>query len=137
MFLKYSNKSIFIGQGRLHTLNHTLLNMLATMMKEQPGDWDSSLFGIQQQHSGKKVANTPFIMFCRDARLPLDLMYDSDTSEPATHSEYAIRVKDSLEKAYDWVKAKFGQKQQHKKSSTTRSVMRAHAWNNHKPWGTT
>ena len=59
---------------------------------------------------------TPFfLMFGREAHLPLDLMYHVDTSEPATHSEYATKMKDSIEKAYDLVRERLGQKQQAQK----------------------
>ena len=54
-------------------------------------------------------------MFGCEARLPLDLMYHSCTPETATHSEYATRMKDSIEKAYDRVRTRFGQEQRAQK----------------------
>ena len=59
---------------------------------------------------------TPFfLMFGREACLPLDLLYHVDMPEPTIRSEYATKMKDSIEKAYNLVKTRFGQKQQTQK----------------------
>ena len=82
------------GDELVEWFNHTLLDMLATMTKEQPGDWMVTSGGLQQQHSGDHWLQSFFpLLFGHEAHLPLDLMYHSDTLEPATHSEYTIRMK--------------------------------------------
>ena len=44
---------------------------------------------------------TPFqLMFGQQARIPLDVIYKSSTTEPATTPQYVVRLRQSLEKAY-------------------------------------
>ena len=107
------------GDGLVERFNRTLLDMLATMTKEQPGDWDGHIRRVCLAYNSSIQATTGytpfFLMFGREARLPLDLMYHSCTPETVTHSEYATRMKDSIEKAYDRVRTKFGQEQRAQK----------------------
>eukprot|EP00731_Ephydatia_muelleri_P023465 Em0015g1048a len=42
-------------------------------------------------------------------------MYQSDTPSPIIHSEYVTKMRDSLEKAYNLVRARLGQKQEAQK----------------------
>ena len=75
--------------------------MLATTTKEQPSDWDSHIQRLCLAYNSSIQATTGytpfFLMFGREARLPLDLMYHVDTSDLATHSEYATRMKGNIE----------------------------------------
>ncbi len=78
--------------------------MLATTSKEHPFEWESHIRKVCMAYNTSvhpTTGYTPFfLMFGRQARLPVDLMYASDKPAQTSHAEYATQVKASLENAY-------------------------------------
>ena len=74
--------------GLVERFNRTLLNMLATCASDHPFDWEQYIRKVCMAYNSSVQASTgytPFyLMFWRQARLPLDVLYG--TCEPAMHS---------------------------------------------------
>ena len=70
------------GNGMVERFNRTLLSMLATVTHDHPGDWEQHirkvcLAYVSSVHSATGFSPF-FLMFGREAKLPVDLMYGSN-----------------------------------------------------------
>ena len=98
--------------GLVERFNRTLLNMLATTTQENPFDWENQLRKVCMAYNTSVHSSTGFtpfyLMFGRQAKLPIDLMYElptaNTTEKPAT--EYAAQLKKKLSDAYSLVRNK-------------------------------
>ena len=98
--------------GLVERFKRTLLDMLATTTHENPFDWENQLRKVCMAYNTSVHSSTGFtpfyLMFGRQAKLPIDLMYDSPagstTKKPAT--EYTTQLKNSLSDAYSLVRDK-------------------------------
>ena len=92
------------GDGLVERFNRTLLDMLATTLKEQPTDWEDHLQKVCLAYNSSiqsTIGYTPFfLMFGRNVHLPVDLMYGTGKPDVVTYGEYATRLKKSIEAAY-------------------------------------
>lgn len=92
------------GDGLVERFNRTLLDMLATTLKEQPTDWEDHLRKVCLAYNSSIQSTTGytpfFLMFGRNVRLPVDLMYGTGKPDVVTYGEYATRLKKSIEAAY-------------------------------------
>ena len=92
------------GDGLVERFNRTLLDMLATTLKEQPTDWEDHLRKVCLAYNSSIQSTTGytpfFLMFGRNVRLPVDLMYGIGKPDVVTYGEYATRLKKSIEDAY-------------------------------------
>ena len=83
--------------------NRTLLDMLATTA-HHPSDWDLYIWKVCLAYNSSTHSSTGFrtffLMFGREVKLPIDLMYGSNPIEQATLPEYVQKLKDGLENAY-------------------------------------
>ncbi len=96
------------SDGLVERFNRTLLDMLATTSKEHPFQWEDHIRKVCMAYNTSvhpTTGYTPFfLMFGRQARLPLDLMYPSATPPSVPQAEYAVQMKASLEGAYTRVR---------------------------------
>eukprot|EP00731_Ephydatia_muelleri_P005167 Em0002g1343a len=92
------------GDGLVERFNRTLLDMLATTLKEQPTDWEDHLRKVCLAYNSSIQSTTGytpfFLMFGRNVCLPVDLMYGTGKPDVVTYGEYATRLKKSIEAAY-------------------------------------
>ena len=76
----------------------------ATTAREHPFDWEEHHQKVCMAYNTSEQATTGytpfFLMFGRQAKLPVDLMLATDRPEETTTSEYAIQLKASLGTAY-------------------------------------
>ena len=90
--------------GMVERFNRTLLDMLATTAHNHPSDWDLYIRKVCLAYNSSIHSSTGFspffLMFGREVKLPIDLMYGSNPFEQTTLPEYAQKRKDGLENAY-------------------------------------
>ena len=102
------------SDGLVERFNRTLLDMLATAAREKPFDWESQLRRLCLAYNSSvhpTTGETPFfLMFGRQVRLPVDVMYGSPTPQPSTVPQYVTDLRSSLEIAYQRVRERMGHK---------------------------
>ena len=93
------------SDGMIERFNRTLLTMLTLAAVEDETHWDVKLPMLMMAYRSSQHVTTgasPYsLMFGRELRLPVDLMFglpETDTS-PNTN-QYALRLRERLEKAY-------------------------------------
>eukprot|EP00731_Ephydatia_muelleri_P006147 Em0003g395a len=107
------------GDGLVERFNRTLLDMLATTAERKPFEWEDHLQRVCFAYNTSvhpTTGYTPFfLMFGRQARLPLDLMTGTGGSKDRSYGEHAQNLKESLQDAYDTVRNTAGMQQQRQK----------------------
>ena len=96
------------SDGLVERFNRTLLDMLSTCTKDHPFDWEHHIRKVCMAYNSSVQASTgytPFyFMFGRQARLPLDVMYDTGRPTALNPGEYAVVLQKQLRTAYDLVR---------------------------------
>ena len=105
------------SDGLAERWNRTLLGILATGVENRPEDWEDYVRKACMAYNTSVHATTGFtpffLMFGRQARIPVDLMYG--TAEPESvnsYGEYATRLQESLTSAYEIARRSLGKKQE-------------------------
>ena len=100
------------SDGLVERFNRTLISMLATTVHELSVEWDKCLKKVCMAYNTSvhpSTGFTPFfLMFGRQAKLPLDIIYGSTPTDPQPVHEYAKNLKRSLEDAYSRVREHLG-----------------------------
>ena len=97
------------SDGLVERLNRTLISMLATSVHKHSGDWDRYLRQLCMAYVQSSTGFTPFfLMFGRQAKLPMDVVYGSTPTEAQPCTEYAKNLKDRLGEAYTMVREHTG-----------------------------
>ena len=90
--------------GLVERFNRTLLSMLSTTTKDHPFNWENQIRKVCMAYNTSVHASTgytPFyLMFGRQASLPIDLMYGTGENNELSTSDYATQLKMSLDEAY-------------------------------------
>ena len=96
------------SDGLVERLNRTIISMLATIVNDVGGGWEDHLpricfaYNTSEQES---TGFTPFyLMFGRQARIPLDLMFKTPVIEARSANHYAWTLRQSLQDAYELVR---------------------------------
>ena len=108
------------SDGLVERLNRTILNMLSTVLEEDIWDWDLKLPLIMLAYRTSVQETTgasPFsLLFGREARLPVDVMFGLPPGETSTSpSQYALTLRHNLESIYHEVRTKTGLQQNRQK----------------------
>ena len=95
--------------GLIERFNRTLLSMLATTTTNNPFEWEDRLHKVCFAYNTSVQASTGhtpfFLMFGRQAQLPIDLVYRTGNADTPVN-EYALQLKEGLEDAYALVREK-------------------------------
>ena len=101
--------------GLLERFNRTLLHMLATCTEDHPGDWEQHIRKVCMAYNVNVHPSTGFspfyLMFGRQARLPIDLIYGTgpQVMENQSVGEYAASLKSRVSAAFDLVRRNVSQ----------------------------
>ena len=100
--------------------------MLATAAEERPFEWEEHLRHLCMAYNTSvhpSTSYTPFyLMFGRQARMPIEIMFGSPTPPTSSSSEYAGCLQKQLESAYQRVRDKLGHKLDRQKDQYYRKV---------------
>ena len=98
--------------------------MLATAATERPFEWEEHLRQLYKTQACRQQLGTHrfFLMFGRQARLLINIAYGSPTPALTSLSEYASKLRVSLEKAYQKVCTHTGHKFERQKALYDRRV---------------
>ena len=93
--------------------------MLSTAAGEHPFDWEYHLRRLCLAYNTSvhpTTGHTPFfLMFGRQVRMPVDVMFGTPTPQPSTVPQYAADLRASLEAAYRCVRERMGRKLERQK----------------------
>ena len=85
-------------------LNRTLINMLSLAVTDQQASWENHFPTVCMAYNTSVQATTRhtlfFLMFGRQARLPVDIMFGSPMPVPTPTTDYVQNLKETLEKSY-------------------------------------
>ena len=95
------------SDGLVERLNCTFLTMLSTITQERPFNWEDHLHHLCMAYNTSvqpTTGYTPFyLMFGWKARMPINVMYGQPNGQPCTLNDYTLRLRKSLEAAYEKV----------------------------------
>ena len=96
--------------GLVERFNRTMLNMLASCAKDNPFEWEQHICKICMGYNSSVQAATGFtpfyLMFGRQAKLPIDVMYNTkapDVTTPLT-CEYVKSLRKKMSEAFERVR---------------------------------
>ena len=103
------------SDGLVERFNRTLVSMLSTTTDENPFEWEYHVQKVCMAYNTSVQSTTGFtpffLMFGREARLPVDLLFELPKSSSSV-SDYVTFLTESLNKAYELARVKVGMKQQ-------------------------
>ena len=80
------------GDGLVERLNRTIQSMLATAVREHSEDWEDHLAKVCFAYNTSEHSSTGFtpfyLMYGRQARLPVDIMYGLPPGKVESHCQY-------------------------------------------------
>ncbi|KAL2081551.1 hypothetical protein ACEWY4_023404 [Coilia grayii] len=93
------------GDPQPERFNRTLLSMLGTLRDTHKRQWSRHVTQLVHAYNSTKNDATGFspyyIMFGREARLPIDVCFRTDGHEAVSHSRYVEELKRDLQSAYE------------------------------------
>ena len=93
--------------------------MLATTTRQHPFNWEDHIRKVCMAYNTSVHASTGFtpfyLMFGREAKLPIDLMYGTGNHKDMPTTEYANQLKKGLEEAYSCAREKLGASHERRK----------------------
>ena len=96
--------------GMVERFNRTLLDMIATTIDNHQADWQHHIHKLCLAYNSSSHSTTGFspffLMFGRQVKLPIDLMYGTNRTEPDTTASFAQKLKEGLQEAYKLVREK-------------------------------
>ena len=108
------------GDGTAERFNRTLLTMLATSAKNNAANWQMFIRPVCLAYNSSVHASTGFtpfyMMFGREARLPIDLRFGTGDTSTLSPNEYVRHLQKVLEYAFDTAREHLGDTQRRQKA---------------------
>jgi len=107
--------------GLVERFNRTLLSMLAVSTDKHPFDWEQQLRKVCMAYNTSIQSSTGFtpfyLMFGRQARLPVDIIYGTSTPENEGQGvgQYAMSLKKKMAEAFELVRESTSKHHMHQK----------------------
>ena len=106
--------------------NCTLLDMLATAVGDHPSDWDIHIRKLCFAYNTSVHSTTGyspfFLMFGRQATIPVDLMYNLNQGQEKELPDYVHQLREGLKEAYALVRNRCESEHQRQKAIHDRKV---------------
>ena len=84
--------------------NRTLLDMLSTTVGKHPSNWEQNICRVCLAYNSAFTLSPVFLMFGRQVKLPVDLMYGSSKIEEVPVQEYVQKLEEDLRRSYQLVR---------------------------------
>ena len=88
------------SDGLVEQFNCTLLDMLATTLADHPGTWEDHIPKVLLGYNTSTQSTTGFspffLMFCRIAQLPVNLVYGTTPAPATTMGKYAMDLSNTI-----------------------------------------
>ncbi|KAL5516845.1 hypothetical protein EMCRGX_G002271 [Ephydatia muelleri] len=116
------------SDGLVERFNRTLLSMLTTCGRSHPFEWEDHIRKVCFAYNTSVQATTGyspfFLMFGRQARLPIDLMYGTECGNSVikTVPEYVTKLSEAFVEAYAAVRDTMGAKLQRQKEFYNKKI---------------
>lgn len=115
------------SDGLVERFNRTLKTLLRIQMKQVPEDmWDEELPLLMLAYRSSVQESTRFtpyrLMFGREVRLPVELMFGGTPAPGETHTDYVTHLRERLEGAYRVVRENVHGAVQHQKQHYDRKT---------------
>ena len=99
--------------------------MLSTSIDDGPFEWEDHIQKVCMAYNTSVQSTTGFtpffLMFGREARLPVDLLFELPHSSSSV-TDYAVSLTKSLNKAYELTRIKVGHKQQQQTENYNQNI---------------
>uniref|UniRef100_A0AAR2M6Q9 Gypsy retrotransposon integrase-like protein 1 n=1 Tax=Pygocentrus nattereri TaxID=42514 RepID=A0AAR2M6Q9_PYGNA len=93
------------GDPQPERFNRTLLSMLGTLGSTQKRQWSQHVSQLVHAYNSTKNDSTGyspyFLMFGREARLPVDVCFGAEEREGVSHHRYVEELRQDLQNAYE------------------------------------
>ena len=100
------------GDGLVERLNRTIQNMLATVVDSQSNEWEDYLPKVCFAYNTSEHTSTGFtpffLMYGREATMPLDIIVGNPPSSPQSYGQYTLNLRKTLEQAYKLTRKNMG-----------------------------
>jgi hypothetical protein len=114
------------GDGLVERYKRTLLDMLATSCKSNPNDWERYVrpvcFAYNTSIQASRGYTPHFLMFGREARLPIDLQFGALSPDTLSTDQHVRRLQSALGYAYQLAQERLGEAQERQKALYDRKV---------------
>ena len=96
------------SDGLVERFNRILLSMLSTAVADHTWNWEDHLRPLCYAYNSSVQASTGytpfFLMFGRQARLPVDLAFQLPNKQPVPHNDYVAKLQQMLQESYKVVR---------------------------------
>ena len=96
------------SDAQVERFNCTLTSMLSNYVAENHRDWDIHLSKVLMAYRSSEHETTKctpyYLMFGREVRLRVDIMFGCCPEEPAETTEYMVHLRNALEQAHEKVR---------------------------------
>ena len=113
------------SDGLIERFNRTLIQMLATCADTHPFNWEDHIKKVCMAYNVSKQSSTQyspfFLMFGRQAQLPIDIMYGTPHHQDTT-SEYARNLQQTFTQAFTHTRQHTGMHQERQAENYNKKI---------------